>query len=157
MTEVLGSDDLYTFIGGAPLDRGRMRERYAWLAVGRSEDGTQDWHNWIIRTLMDDRAVGTIQATVFKQRRSADIAWIVGAPWQGRGYASEAAKAAFDWLVAGGAVDTITAHVHPDHAASAKVAEWIGLKTTERFHDGERQWIWERVARPESGLGTADR
>jgi RimJ/RimL family protein N-acetyltransferase len=44
-----------------------------------------------------------------------------------------------EWLEARGAV-TITAHVHPDHAASQRVAERAGLVATDEVEDGERVW-----------------
>ena len=47
---------------------------------------------------------------------------VFGTPWQGRGYATEAAIALIRWLEMDG-VRSITAHVHPQHTASAKVAE----------------------------------
>ncbi len=39
---------------------------------------------------------------------------------------------------------TITAHVHPDHAASARVAELASLLATDEVDDGERVWRRER-------------
>ena len=59
----------------------------------------------------------------------------------GRGYATEAARGVVAWLIAGG-VGSIVAHVHPDHTASAAVAERAGLAPTDRFVDGERAWEW---------------
>jgi len=46
---------------------------------------------------------------------------VIGLPWQGFGFASEAAQALVRWLEGRG-IRTITAHVHPDHHASSSVA-----------------------------------
>jgi RimJ/RimL family protein N-acetyltransferase len=77
--------------------------------------------------------------------RSAELAWAVGVPWQGQGIASEAAQAVVAWLEARG-VDTITAHINPEHQASIAVAARAGLQSTEEFrqHRGIREQLWRR-------------
>ncbi|HEX4659563.1 MAG TPA: GNAT family N-acetyltransferase, partial [Streptosporangiaceae bacterium] len=78
----------------------------------------------------------------------AVVAWVIGTSWQGRGYGSEAAHALVGWLSGHGAA-VITAHIHPRHAASARVAERAGLIPTAAEVDGERVW---RLARDENQL-----
>jgi len=143
MTGVLGGAALYTFTGGEPPDADGLRSRYGRLVRGRSDDGLQDWFNWVIRRIDDGRAVGTVQATVMERGARAEVAWIVGLPWQGQGYASEAARALVDWLAAGG-IPVITAHIHPEHAASEGVARQAGLVPTGEMRDGEQRWVRRR-------------
>lgn len=117
------------------------------MVVGHSPDGLQQWLNWVVRLRRDDagvnagQAIGTVQATVMVGGARAEIAWIIGTPWQGRGYAGEAAQALADWLRDSG-VGCVTAHVHPRHLASQAVARRAGLTPTQEFHDGERRWSW---------------
>ena len=66
---------------------------------------------------------------------------MVGAAWQGRGYATESAQALVSWLRERGVV-TITAAIHPDHAASAAVARRAGLVPTAEYADGEVSGGW---------------
>ena len=66
-------------------------------------------------------------------------------PWQRQGIATEAAQALVTWLDHQ-SVRTITAHIHPDHHASAAVATAAGLTPTDDHHDGERRWL--RSAHP---------
>ena len=99
----------------------------------------------MIRLADGGQAIGHLQATVLDGDRSADIAWLVGIAWQGRGYASEAARALVGWLEAND-IDTITAHVHPEHVASARVAERAGLEATTEVEDGEVVWRRARAA-----------
>jgi RimJ/RimL family protein N-acetyltransferase len=139
MVAVLDGEGLYAFTGGSPPALEELRARYARQAVGRSPDGSEEWHNWIIRGKADGRAVGYVQATIADEGRRAEIAWVVGLRRQGRGYASEAARAVVDWLRARGVV-SVQAHIHPEHAASAAVAHRAGLLPTDRFDDGERLW-----------------
>ncbi|MFF1960235.1 GNAT family N-acetyltransferase [Streptomyces sp. NPDC058220] len=106
-----------------------------------------------------ERLAGTVQATVSLDPEDhedpedhrghedpgrhgdlvAEIAWVVGTPWQGRGIATEAARALVRWLDEQG-VRTLIAHVHPDHGASAAVAAAVGLTPTDVWHDGEVRW-----------------
>ncbi|MGW5635405.1 GNAT family N-acetyltransferase, partial [Streptomyces sp. NPDC003832] len=107
---------------------------------------TASWHNWVLRLRAEDRLVGTVQATVTGD--GAEIAWVVGTAWQGRGLASEAAGTLVEHLAQQGA-RTVVAHVHPDHAASAAVARAAGLAPTGERQDGEVRWL----LRPESRAG----
>ena len=95
-----------------------------------------------MRLAADGAAIGTVQATVLDNGAVADVAWILGTPWQGRGYATEAASAMIRWLEGAG-VGTITAHIHPSHAASVRVAERAGLEPTDILERGEL--VWRRV------------
>ncbi|MFJ1703479.1 GNAT family N-acetyltransferase [Kitasatospora sp. NPDC088346] len=136
MAAVLADPALHTYTGGAPATPGELRARYRRLAAGSPEPGT-GWHNWVIRLREDGRLAGYVQATV--TGRTAELAWVVGTPWQGRSIATEAARAAAVHLTAG-PVDTLVAHIHPDHRASAGVAAAVGLTPTDQWYDGERRW-----------------
>jgi RimJ/RimL family protein N-acetyltransferase len=64
---------------------------------------------------------------------------MIGIPWQGKGYASEAAVALLEWVQRQG-VDEIGANIHPGHRASEIVATRAGLHQTEQEFEGERVW-----------------
>ena len=98
MAAVLAEPALYEFTGGSPPSLEELRERYRLQAAGRSPDGSQEWLNWIVRLSDDGRAIGFVQATIVNGR--ADIAWLIGVPWQGHGFATEAARALVGWLEA---------------------------------------------------------
>ncbi len=148
MAAVLSDPALHAFIGGAPDTAEALRARYERWTAG-SLNAAESWCNWVIQ--LDDtdtdtdadaaRLTGTVQATVTTDERgtTAEIAWVVGTPWQGRGIATEAARALVTWLRHQGA-HTITAHIHPDHLASAAVATAAGLTRTDHWHDGELKW-----------------
>ncbi|MGW7097961.1 GNAT family N-acetyltransferase [Streptomyces sp. NPDC054838] len=138
MAGVLEDPALYAFIGGEPPDPAALRERYGRLAAG-SPDPALVWGNWALRLRAERRLVGTVQTTVAPAEDSAELAWVVGAPWQGRGFATEAAGAVGAWLLAL-PVGRLLAHVHPDHHASAAVARACGLAPTPHRRDGEVRW-----------------
>lgn len=141
MTGVLSNPALYEFIGGEPPTGARLAAQYEAQAVGSSPDGTQDWLNWIVRLATTDTAIGYTQSTVDRHTGTADLAWVIGVPWQGQGYAVEAVTLIADVLRQAG-VHRLVAHVHPEHPASARVAEHAGLVATERMIDGEIEWEW---------------
>jgi RimJ/RimL family protein N-acetyltransferase len=135
---VLGDPALHTFIGGRPETLAELRARYARWAAGSPDPATQ-WLNWAIRFDAADRLVGTVQATV--TGAEAEVAWVVGTGWQGRGFATEAAGGLAAWLLAQG-VGTLVAHVHPANVASVRVARALGLRLTGTKQDDEDEWAY---------------
>jgi RimJ/RimL family protein N-acetyltransferase len=133
---VLANDALYEYTCETPpASLPALRDRFARLEARRSPDGTQAWLNWLL--LVSGQAVGYVQATV--TAAEADVAWVVGVPWQGRGYASEAARAMISWLRSAG-VRVVRANIHPEHSASQRVARKAGLSRTAETVDGEEVW-----------------
>ncbi|MEV0785435.1 GNAT family N-acetyltransferase [Streptomyces sp. NPDC050423] len=139
MAAVLSDPALHTFTGGAPEDADALRIRYARQCAG-SPDPAERWWNWVLAVRGEHRLAGYVQATVNLTDAQAEIAWVIGSGWQGRGYAKEAAVGLVAHLLDGGAVRTVVAHIHPDHAASAAVAAAAGLVRTEEWEDGEVRW-----------------
>ena len=60
-------------------------------------------------------------------------------PYQGFGFATEAARALLSWLRAHG-VGSVVATIHPDNRASAAVAAKLGLHPTRETSDDEIVW-----------------
>jgi RimJ/RimL family protein N-acetyltransferase len=140
MAMVLSDPALHTFIGGTPDTSQVLRSRYQRMVAG-SPDPTVAWRNWVIQLRDEARLTGTVQATISLSGHGAiaEIAWVVGTPWQGRGIATEATQGLLAWLSAQ-CVQTAIAHIHPDHLASAAVATACGLTPTDDWHDGEIRW-----------------
>ncbi|ARF52821.1 GNAT family N-acetyltransferase [Streptomyces gilvosporeus] len=140
MATVLSDPALHTFIGGSPDTPQALRSRYQRMTAG-SPDPAVSWLNWVIRLRDETCLTGTVQATLSPSSHSpmAEIAWVVGTPWQGRGIATEATRGLIDWL-SQQPVQTVIAHIHPQHRASAAVATAAGLTPTTERHEGEIQW-----------------
>jgi RimJ/RimL family protein N-acetyltransferase len=132
MAGALSDPGLHAFIGGAPLTVQELRARYERLVAG-----PVGWRNWVIRLRAEERLIGYVQATI--DDTTAELAWVIGTPWQGRGLATESAKALVGWLGTQG-VKQVVAHIHPDHVASAAVATAAGLHPTDELKDGEVRW-----------------
>lgn len=138
MVEVLGHHDLYNFIGGSPPSLDELTVRYA-RQLSESPAPNEQWLNWIMRLRREAVVVGFVQATVTDEE--ADVAWVVGVPWQGGGLAKEAAAGMIGWLASQG-VTRFGAHIHTQHLASQSVAQSLHFKNSGEV-DGDGEEIWE--------------
>ena len=134
MAAVLADPELYRY----PSVEGRERQD-AVQARGHSSDGSELWLNRIVVVGPEEQAVGYVQATVPLDGSPAEIAWVVGAPWQGRGYAARAAALLIEELRQKG-VSRVLAHIHPEHEASQRIARHLGMEPTDTVVDGEVRW-----------------
>ncbi|MGK3111273.1 GNAT family N-acetyltransferase [Streptomyces sp. WAC05858] len=140
MAAVLSDPALHAVIGGTPDTPQALRSRYGRMIAG-SPDPAVSWLNWVVRLLDESCLTGTVQATDSPSGHGpiAEIAWVVGTPWQGRGIAAEAARGLVAWLDQQ-PVHTVIVHIHPEHRASAAVATAAGLTPTEEWREGEIRW-----------------
>ena len=135
----LSEPALHAHTGGAPpASVDALAHRFTAWEARQSPDGSELWLNWMVRARSGGEAVGYVQATVVESH--ADLAWVIGVPWQRRGYASEAAGAVLAWLAGLGA-GSVRACIKPEHAASQRVAERLGLLRSGAWIDGEEVWI----------------
>jgi RimJ/RimL family protein N-acetyltransferase len=152
MFKVLNDPSLYEFTGGSPpKDLATLADLYKRWECRMSPNGSELWCNWALHLRMQDELIGHVQATVLPE--SADLAWVVGSAWQRQGYATEAAESVFQLLLQSG-VRKIRASIHPDHTASIKIAEALGMHLTTEFSGDER--IWEYVALVNSDIDVVE-
>lgn len=137
MSIVLADRSLYRFTGGSPPTPQELSSLYQVQTRGGSADGTERWINSAV--VVEGALVGYVQATVPVAGGPAEIAWVIGREWQGRGYATQAARLLAQGLAAGG-VDSMIAHIHPQHEASERIAVRLGMSPTDVVVDGETRW-----------------
>ncbi|WP_432090152.1 GNAT family N-acetyltransferase [Streptomyces sp. NRRL F-5630] len=137
MAAVLADPALYRFTGGEPPGVAELERRYARQLAGPGETGVA-WVNLLVRLEESGALAGYVQATVTRGEE-AEVAWVVGTAWQGRGLAKAAARALAARLAQAG-VRRLTTYVHPEHAASEAVARALGLRPDGSWQDGERRW-----------------
>ena len=156
---VLDDPALHTYVGGRPATLPQLRARIDLKTAGVSADGVQRWLNWVIRTDAGDVA-GYVQATVIATTDGpvAELAWVVGAAYQGCGVASEAATGVVRWLREQG-VHGLVAHIHPGNVASQVVARRTGLHPTDVVVDDEVEWVNRSLysSRSPNRIGSPDR
>jgi RimJ/RimL family protein N-acetyltransferase len=135
MVAVLADPAMYEFTGGDPPSEADLTARY------RRQTSRPGWLNWVLRLKESGEAIGIVQATQ-KDEYTAELAWVVSSSFQGAGYATEATVAAIEWLHEQG-IELFEVHIHPNHAASNRVAARLGFVPTESIRDGERRWKLE--------------
>lgn len=137
---LLKDPEIHVFTGGhPPASAADVSAKIRRREPRRSPAGNELWLNWTLRLKADRSVVGYVQAGV--KEGKADLAWVVGIPFQRRGYASEVGRRVLKWLRAQLHVSEVRACIHPNHIASHKVARNVGLlKSGERTDEGEEVW-----------------
>ncbi len=128
MADVLGSPELYTHIGGEPPTEAELSVRYTRQTAGVSPDSSQEWMNWVVMADGTTPA-GYVQASRPIGATTAEVAWVIGVAWQGRGYATTTVTLMVAGLAARG-VDEVVVDIRPANNASEGVARHIGMAAT---------------------------
>ena len=91
-------------------------------------------------------AVGTVGVFQRDDAMSLEIGWSIDRPHWGKGYASEAARAALEFAADGPRGERIIAYVGVGNAASNAVAAKIGMKREAEvdFYDS-KHWLYART------------
>ncbi len=132
---------LHGFTGNAPpASAVDLQEKIRRWESRQSPTRDELWLNWTLRLKSSGIAVGFIQATY--SERTVDLAWVIGVPFQGRGYAIEASCRVAAWFRDAYDLADLRASIHPDHIASQRVAMHLGLQPSGEFTDeGEELWV----------------
>lgn len=139
MALVLADPALYAFTGGEPPTEEQLERRYGRQITRSSPDGTEGWLNWIVLVGNRREPAGYVQATIPADGGPAKVAWVIGKPWQGKGYGGRAAALLVDEL-SSRAIRRIEAHIHPGNESSQRVAKSVGMAPTTSVVDGEIRW-----------------
>jgi RimJ/RimL family protein N-acetyltransferase len=81
---------------------------------------------WAIVEKASETFIGVLELRLSPPK--ADFGYILGEPFWGRGFASEAATAVVGWAIAQPAIYRVWATCHPSNAASAGVLRKAGLR-----------------------------
>ena len=143
MALVLADPALHRYTGDRPPSVEELERRYRAQEAGPPPPSTDVWGNWAVR-LADGTVVGFVQATVDPPASAATLAWVIGIPHQGRGYATEAMRVLMRGLRAVGVL-RLSAFIHPRNASSRRLAQKLGLAMPGPHHpfDGEDEWVWD--------------
>jgi RimJ/RimL family protein N-acetyltransferase len=123
---LLADPDIYCFIDEAPpasLDA--LRERFARAESGESPDGSERWLNWVILTSAG-RVAGFVQATI-QGGAEANVAYVVGTAFQGRGVAVQAVRKMLEILASDYGVALFTIVADRANTKSLRVAAKLGF------------------------------
>ncbi|WP_426753831.1 GNAT family N-acetyltransferase [Myxococcus sp. Y35] len=113
---------------------------------------------WVVREKATGRLVGEVGLGDFHRdmQPSLDSAFEAGwvlAPWShGKGYATEAVRAALAWADAHLRPARMACIIAPENVASIRVAEKCGFRQTgQGVYKGEPSLMFERVSQPAPG------
>ena len=153
---LLREPELHRFTGmSPPASVEALRHKIRLREGRRSPEGDELWLNWTLRLGSSGLVIGYIQASVGEG--CADLAWVIGTPFQNRGYATEASRRVAEWLHEYLKISELRAAIHPEHTASCRVAAHIGLQPSGQFSDeGEQLWTTRRRGAPVCGQSNDD-
>jgi RimJ/RimL family protein N-acetyltransferase len=92
-------------------------------AARRWEAGEE--YSWRLTIKPGDAAIGGVACMI--ENDVAQLGFVLSRQHWGKGYATEAARAVFDWLVSLEAISRIQATCDVDNLASARVLEKLGM------------------------------
>lgn len=142
---ILRDVHLWRFVEqGPPKTLAGLRERYSRLENRRSPDGGELWLNWALERREDDQPVGFVQATVPISRSHADIAYVLGRSFWGRGLATDAVGAMLDFLRSELHVHTVRASVDSRNLASVRLLERLAFHI-EDATDPSSVWFFNSL------------
>ena len=151
-SEATSDPDVTRYLGGVTLSREETWRRLlatvgSWAILG--------YGYWAVERKDDARMVGHAGFADFKRDLTPSIeglpemGWVFARDAHGQGYASEAVKAGLQWADRALAGLTFTAIIHPENAASIRVAEKAGFgQPVETLYRGEPTLIFYRQPRP---------
>ena len=159
--DLLRDKRLYEFIPkNPPASPQALEARYLALSSRRSPDGREAWLNWALRASRSGDYVGVLEATVH-ENLTAEIAYMVFAPFQRQGLAAEACSRLLAHLFEDYGVSIAAAEIDTRNVASIALVESLGFERVAfheeadhfkgsssdeyRYELGERGWAGTRV------------
>lgn len=122
----------------APFDRDAVAR---WIALSRSSYEANGFGLWAVVRRSDGRFLGDCGVILqsVEGRTIPEVGYHIVREEQGRGYATEAARACVAWVFAQTDHDTVCSIVHPDNAPSRAVAA--------KIHRQMREFTWTKRRR----------
>ena len=127
-----------------PATRGDLRAQYERWERG-SRDPSQIWLNWLCRDRSKNVLIGSMQATLFPDERSAYLAYAVYPEHQRLGYAAEASRCVIEHLRDRYHVRRILAEMDVRNEPSFRLAESLGFKRVTREGNS---YVYELASAP---------
>ncbi len=141
LTEIYTDPEVTAWLG--PIDPAQTRKRI--------DAYVDHWHRhgygpWAVDELESGHFVGRVGLVHHDDwtasPHDAEIGWAVARTVWGRGYATEAARAALDWARARPDLTTIISITRPDNARSRRIMEKLGLtyRGMATWHGFDQVW-----------------
>jgi RimJ/RimL family protein N-acetyltransferase len=124
LAQLYADPDVARFVGGdrlTPRAAQQQADKFSsvWDAHGYGQS--------ILLDHVDGRPVGRVGLHPWPEWGELELGWVLARRSQGQGLASEAARAWLDWARRSRVASYLTAVIHPDNAASIRLAERLGF------------------------------
>jgi RimJ/RimL family protein N-acetyltransferase len=154
ITSVYSDSGVVRYLGGRPFTREEgwarlMRHVGHWQLFG--------FGFWVIRDRQDGRYVGDVGLAYFRRQieptyeDAPEAGWVLAPNAQRQGFATEAARAAHDWLDEAFRPRRTVCIIEPENAGSMRVAEKCGYKEFARSTYRDTPIVlFERIAKAQA-------
>ena len=124
-----GKDVLRYFPRGDPPDGERVAKMIARIIRHWEEHG---YGLWAVQSRLSGELMGRCGLQLIPETGEVEIDFLLGNPFWGQGFASEAGRASLNYGFEELALDQIVGIVHPENIASQRVLEKLGMRFREK-------------------------
>lgn len=110
---------------GGPTPRNTM---WRWFAAEVGSWPLLGYGSWAMELHEGGEAIGQVGVNKPAHFPEVELGWLVYPPFEGKGYAFEAASAARDWAFGPRGLDTLVSYIDPKNARSIALAERLGAR-----------------------------
>jgi RimJ/RimL family protein N-acetyltransferase len=119
----------YASVAGKPLTRAQA---WGWMCAMEGHWQLRGYGMWAVEEISTRRLIGRIGLQYPEGFPDIEIAWMLGKPYWGKGFATEAVIASVKYGFRELQRDNFISLIHPNNQASIRLAERIG-----EVHEGE--------------------
>jgi RimJ/RimL family protein N-acetyltransferase len=119
----MADPDVMRFIHGSPMERS---DAWRTMAAGIGHWVLRGYGMWAVERKADHAFIGRVGMHNPEDWPGLEVGWTLGKPYWGRGYATEAARAALGYAFVTQPADRIISCIDPENTASQAVARRLG-------------------------------
>jgi RimJ/RimL family protein N-acetyltransferase len=127
--EILADEEVMRYLGGETLSKD---DSWRNMARGAGQWLLRGYGAWAVVRKSDNALMGRVGLLNPEGWPGLEVGWTLGRPYWGKGYATEAARAAMNYGFLTQNVDRLISMIDPDNVASQAVALRIGETRGER-------------------------
>jgi RimJ/RimL family protein N-acetyltransferase len=136
--EMQRDEEVARWLNNEPRDEAESRRLFDYRKISYEMGGNFPWIACV--GVADDEVVVDLTLNVRSEEgRGGELGFIVHPRHQGRGYATEAARALLDWAFEAAGFHRIYARHEPRNVASGRVLEKLGMR--KEAHFVENEWV----------------
>jgi len=124
LAELQADADLMRYIGTGGIGAEQTAEQVAgWMEQWR----TNGHSVWAACDRTTGRCIGRVGVSRYPEVDDAEVGWLFGRPWQGRGLATEGARASLRFVFETVGLDRVISICRPENVASERIMRKLGM------------------------------